>query len=130
MATSSEGGVEQGDPRFLALLQGMADLHRRKAADYGRRGIDPLYNLRASANLGVPPWVGALIRARDKMSRIEAFLQNGELLNESIDDTLVDAAAYFLLAKVLRDETLAQAPAREPAVLDRVLAQMQKECGQ
>jgi hypothetical protein len=91
----------------LRLLSRMGELHHRKSLDYGT-GQDPLANLRASGELGVPPWVGCLVRCRDKLSRIESLLAKGEeqraVRDESLEDTMLDMANYLLLAVVLRDE--------------------------
>lgn len=92
-----------GHAGYLALLEKMRDLHIRKAADYGR-GEDPMANLRASAEFGIPTWVGVMIRANDKMHRIKSFVQNGDLANESIEDSFMDLAAYALLAAILYEE--------------------------
>lgn len=92
-----------GHPGFLRLLDEMRELHCKKAADYGR-GADPLANCRASAEFGVPAWVGVMIRAADKMHRVKSFLQNGDLRNESVEDSLMDLAAYALIALVLYRE--------------------------
>lgn len=92
---------EPGHPEFLKLLDQMRELHQRKAADYGTRGEDPLANLRASEGFGIPAWVGAVIRCNDKMRRVMAFVKHGELKNESVEDSLLDGAAYFLLGLVL-----------------------------
>lgn len=89
-----------GHPVYLRLLEEMRELHVRKAADYGR-GTDPLANVRASVEFGVPNWVGAMIRANDKVQRIKSFLANGTLKNESVEDSLKDLAAYALIALVL-----------------------------
>lgn len=89
--------TEHGDARYLALLDELRALHLRKAADYGT-DADPLANLRASAELGIPPWVGCMLRLRDKWSRVQAFVKKGKLTNEPIDDNLADMAAYCLLA--------------------------------
>lgn len=94
-------GMDGGDPRFLALLDEMRAMHLAKSADYGRRGVDPLANLRASQEFGIPSWVGAMLRANDKVTRIKSFILNGELKNESVEDSLKDLAAYALLALVL-----------------------------
>lgn len=94
-----------GHPEFLALLDQMRELHCRKAADYGTRGDDPLANLRASEAFGIPAWVGAVMRCNDKMRRVMSFVKNGELKNESVEDSLLDGAAYFLLALVLFRES-------------------------
>lgn len=92
--------MEGGHPEYLKLLDEMRALHVKKAADYGR-GEDPLANCRASADFGVPAWVGVVMRANDKMHRIKSFLQNGKLENESVEDSLKDLAAYALIALVL-----------------------------
>jgi hypothetical protein len=64
--------MAEGDPRYLALLDEMRALHLRKVADYGM-GQDPLYNLHASVEFGVPPWKATILRANDKWTRIKAF---------------------------------------------------------
>ena len=79
-------------------------MHDRKQADYGRDD-DPFYNIKQSAHWGVEPWQGAMMRADDKMGRIRNLAANGgELVNESIEDSLMDIAVYALIALVLRDE--------------------------
>lgn len=95
--------AEAGHPEYLKILDEMRELHCRKAADYGR-GVDPLANVRAGADFGIPAWVGVMIRANDKMHRIKSFLQNGSLKNESVEDSLKDLAAYALIALVLYRE--------------------------
>lgn len=92
-----------GDPRFFALLEEMAQLHDRKNRDYGQDS-DPLANCRASTEFGTPAWVGTMIRANDKMHRIKAFAQRGELANEGVEDSLIDLAAYCLIALILYRE--------------------------
>jgi hypothetical protein len=99
--------TEPGHPEFLRLLDEMRAVHQRKAADYGTRGDDPLANLRASEAFGIPAWVGAVMRCNDKMKRVQSFVKNGELKNESVEDSLLDGAAYFLLALVLFREATA-----------------------
>ena len=94
----------EGDPRYLKLLDELRELHLKKSADYGQ-GEDPLANLRASEKFGIPAWVGAMVRAQDKMTRIQSFVTNGKLENEGIEDSLLDGAAYHLLALVLYRET-------------------------
>jgi hypothetical protein len=98
-----------GHPEYLKLLDEMRVLHCKKAADYGR-GEDPFANVRAGADFGVPAWVGVMIRANDKMHRIKSFIQNGELKNESVEDSLKDLAAYALIALVLLREEQAKKP--------------------
>lgn len=95
----------EGDPRFFGLLEEMALLHSRKGADYGDDG-DRLANVRSSQEFGVPNWVGVMIRANDKMRRIRTFAKHGSLKNESVEDSLIDLAAYALIALILYRETL------------------------
>ncbi len=104
---SADGGTpaqrtatETGDPRYLALLADMAALHRRKAADYGR-GEDPLANIRASAEIGVPAWQGAFLRALDKVHRIKSYCLTGKLANEGVEDSMADLMAYAGIMLVL-----------------------------
>lgn len=93
----------RGDPRFRKLLDTLAELHEKKMADYGT-GDDPFANVRQSAEFGVDPWVGALIRENDKTKRLQSFLKNGRLENESVQDSLMDKASYSLIALILYNE--------------------------
>ncbi len=95
--------MTQGDPRFHAILDEMRALHDRKAADYGL-GEDPLANVRASKEFGVPAWVGCMIRANDKVIRIKSMATKGTLKNESVEDSLIDLAAYAILGLILYRE--------------------------
>ena len=92
--------MSAGHPEYLKLLDEMRELHIRKAADYGR-GADPFANVRASVDFGIPAWVGTMVRAMDKVHRIKSFVANGNLKNESVEDSLLDLAAYALIALVL-----------------------------
>ena len=90
---------------FVDHFLGLIGLHDRKQADYGREE-DPFYNIRQSANWGVEPWVGALIRLDDKVGRLRNLIRNGgELQNESIEDSLDDIAVYAGIARVLLSES-------------------------
>lgn len=97
-----------GDPRFHAILEEMGALHDKKQRDYGSDG-DPFANIRSSREYGVPSWIGCMIRANDKVKRIQSFAQKGELANESLEDSLIDLANYAVIALVLYRE--ASAPA-------------------
>ena len=92
-----------GHPEYLKLLDEMRELHVRKAADYGR-DVDPLANVRAAIEFGIPAWLGVMVRANDKMHRIKSLAVNGSLKNESVEDSLMDLAAYALIALVLYRE--------------------------
>jgi hypothetical protein len=100
---AEKGTGQAGDPRFHTLLEEIASLHSRKQADYGR-GDDPFANIRGSADFAIPPWVGAVVRGNDKMHRIKSFLQNGNLKNESVEDSLLDLAVYAIIALILYRE--------------------------
>jgi hypothetical protein len=89
-----------GDPRFHQLLKEIGELHDRKQADYGTTG-DPFANVRASEQWGVPAWVGTMIRANDKVKRLQAAANGSELVNEGVEDSLMDLATYSLIALVL-----------------------------
>ena len=60
--------------------------------------------MRASEHFGIPAWLGAVIRANDKMSRIKSFAERGVLANEPIEDSLIDLANYAVIALVLYRE--------------------------
>src|SRR4051812_3008223 len=78
-----------GDPTYLRLLDELRALHIRKAADYGR-GNDPLANIKASEQIGIPAWKAAWLRAKDKVHRIDTFCLNGKLANEGVEDSFKD----------------------------------------
>lgn len=82
---------------FTAILDEIYDLHARKQEDYGRTE-DPYANVRASEDFGIPGWVGAVIRANDKMRRLQKFAQTQKLVNESVEDSLLDLATYIIIA--------------------------------
>ncbi len=88
---------------FNALLDDIKELHNRKQADYGRDD-DPFANIRASEEFGIPAWLGAVVRANDKMSRLKTFAAKGALKNESVEDSLMDGAIYHLIALLLYRE--------------------------
>jgi hypothetical protein len=92
-----------GDPRFHALLAEIATLHDKKQQDYGTNG-DPLANIRGSEQWGIPSWVGAMVRANDKVKRLQKLAKEGGLANESARDSFMDLAVYALLALILFEE--------------------------
>lgn len=92
-----------GSERFHELLAEIGMLHDQKQADYGRKH-DPFANVRASEEWGVEAWVGAMIRATDKLRRLQTFAQIGTLANEGVADSLKDLAVYSLIALVLFED--------------------------
>ena len=89
--------------RFHALLEEAGELHDLKQADYGLDS-DPFANVRASSAWGMPAWVGAMVRATDKVRRLQTFARKGELKNESVVDAFMDLAVYALIARILYEE--------------------------
>lgn len=97
-------GHREGDPRFLKILDEIERLHAVKQRDYGTTE-DPFANVRASQDWGIAPWVGALIRATDKVKRLQTFNRKGTLANEGVEDSLLDLAVYSIISLVLFRET-------------------------
>lgn len=94
------------DPMVIAfdfVLERLRTLAIRKGKDYGTAG-DTTANLRASEDFGIPAWVGCMSRGNDKMTRLKAFVKNGRLHNEPVDDALEDLAVYTIWAIVFRNE--------------------------
>ncbi len=94
-----------GHPDFYKLLEQMAALHSRKNHDYAGTK-DPLKNLRSCERLNLKPFMGVMVRLQDKWSRLEEFVNSGQLMvkDESVIDTLMDNAVYSLLAIILYQE--------------------------
>lgn len=89
---------------FLKLLDEMRVLHESKSADYGSLE-DPLANIRNGADfVAVEAWKAAFVRIADKVQRLRTYCRTGRLVHEGVRDTLLDLAAYSLLAIVLFDE--------------------------
>ena len=82
------------------MLKEMGELHDRKQADYGS-DEDPFANIRASEEWGVEAWAGAMLRASDKVRRLQRFAAKGELANESALDSMKDIAVYAIIAAIL-----------------------------
>lgn len=92
---------------FPRVLDQLEALHNRKSADYGNAS-DPFLNVNAARHFGVKPWVAALVRANDKMVRLSQAAQGSELVNESVEDSLLDLASYAIIALILfREEEYA-----------------------
>ena len=93
-----------GSLPFLELLEEVRQLHLSKSQDYGSDS-DPLANIRSGADfVNIEPWRGCLVRVADKVQRLRTFCKTGRLVHEGVRDTLLDLAAYSLLAIVLFDE--------------------------
>lgn len=100
------GPFGTGSPEFEAVVQEVLEMHRRKGADYGSKD-DFFANVSASEAWGIPPWVGAMMRANDKVVRLQAAAKGSTLKNEGIEDSLLDIATYAIIAVCLfRRETI------------------------
>jgi len=95
---------QPGSLPFLELLEELRTLHLSKSQDYGSES-DPLANIRQGAEfVGIEPWRGCMVRVADKVQRLKTYCRTGRLVHEGVRDTLLDLAAYSLLAIVLFDE--------------------------
>ena len=97
-------GRHPSSAAFVRLLDEMQRLHESKSADYGSED-DPLANVRSGADfVNIEPWRGCMVRIADKVQRLRTYCRTGRLVHEGVRDTLMDLAAYSLLAIVLFDE--------------------------
>ncbi len=97
-------GRHPSSQRFHDILAELGNLHDKKQRDYGT-DADPFNNIRASAKeWGVRPWVAALMRAGDKVRRLQKFAATGTLANEGVLDAFDDDAVYIVIARVLYEE--------------------------
>jgi len=95
--------------RFHELLEIAGKTHDLKMQDYGRAD-DPFANIKASADFGVPAWIGCMIRANDKMKRLQTRAIKGTLANESALDAFMDLAVYALIGYVLYEQEYPEQP--------------------
>jgi nitrogen regulatory protein PII-like uncharacterized protein len=95
-----------GDPKYLALLKQMEELHVKKNAGYSGDSPDRWANFRMSEAFGVSAFLGCLIRMSDKYIRVTNLVKNplNEQVGENIKDTLMDLSAYALIAICLLEE--------------------------
>lgn len=95
--------VHPSTTEFHRILKQVADLHDKKGQDYGSE-TDPFQNVRNSVDFGVPAWLGCMIRANDKMKRLQTYAKRGSLANESVEDAFLDLAVYAIIGLVLWNE--------------------------
>src|SRR3990167_5855584 len=100
----NSSGRHPKSQRFHDILQELGALHDKKQRDYGRDD-DPFANVRASNELGIEPWVGAMVRLTDKVRRLQTLARRGQLANEAAEDSFRDIAVYAVIAAVLYEET-------------------------
>ena len=92
------------EPTFKQVLSEMEALHDKKNQDYGS-DEDPFANVRASEEFGIPAWLGGIVRANDKMTRLKSYARKRELANETVEDSLLDLANYAVIALVLHRQS-------------------------
>lgn len=85
---------------FHAVLKQLGDLHDKKQLDYGTSS-DPFHNVRSAGEWNIDPWVGAMVRASDKIRRLQSYNNNGMLANEGVEDAFMDLAVYAIIALLL-----------------------------
>lgn len=93
--------------KYLELLEKMEALHIAKNSGYaGSENPDPWANFRMAEAFGVSPFLGCLVRMSDKYIRVTNLIRkpSDEKVGESVKDTLMDLAAYALIAYCLLDE--------------------------
>lgn len=98
--------MTQGDPKFLALLDKLGELHQKKSAGYAGDSNDRWANFRVSSSFGISAFMGTLVRMSDKWIRTTNLVKNpkNEQVGENIKDTLLDLASYALIAICLLEE--------------------------
>lgn len=89
--------------RFIDIMEELKALHLKKQSDYGKED-DPFSNLRGASDYNVSPWIGAMIRANDKIRRLQTYAVRGTLYNETVVDAFNDLAVYTIIARVLWEQ--------------------------
>lgn len=89
--------------QFHDFCDQMKAMHDKKQQDYGQDN-DPFANVRSTEEWGQPAWVGAMIRATDKLRRLQKVAQGGTLSNEGVEDSFMDLAVYTIIGLVLYQE--------------------------
>lgn len=82
-------------------------LHDKKQADYGT-DENPFANICATSDWccpnchePLPAWLGAMIRASDKVHRLQTYARRGTLENEGVRDAFRDLSVYAGIADVV-----------------------------
>jgi kynureninase len=91
--------------RFHEIVKEMVEIHDKKNKDYA--GDEYLSNfLMCEKHMGVPAWVGCIIRLSDKMARLMNIARTEEVAvsDESVTDTLTDLAVYAIITRILYED--------------------------
>ncbi len=97
---SKELNLDRCHPGFAAGIRRLVELHLKKGSDYGT-AEDIFANVRRAERWGIPPWIGVMNRAEDKIQRLQTYANKGTLKNESVVDSFEDLANYTLIARAL-----------------------------
>jgi hypothetical protein len=89
-----------GHPGFMRAVRELVAMHKKKGSDYGTTE-DHFSNVRSVEELGIPAWLGAYMRARDKVKRLDKYCKTRQLANEGVEDSFLDNANYNLISLVL-----------------------------
>jgi len=88
----------------------------RKNQDYAGSD-DPFRNFNGSTALGIHPANGILLRMLDKMNRVRTYAEEGKLLTDSFEDSIVDLINYSVLVSgICSDRATAGDRAQMPAM--------------
>ena len=110
-----QASLRPGSVQFCAALDEIRELHLRKTLDYGC-DEDALSNIRSSSDvINVSPWAGCILRISDKMHRLRSYFRRGRVEFDGIEDTLLDIAAYAVIALVLYREWRQSCPSPSPS---------------
>lgn len=101
-------------PAVVAILRQCIDLYEQKNSDYHhptKEDVGPLSNFMVAEELGIPAYVGALVRTSDKWERIKTLTYkkvkqgNGPSVeDEPLEDTLMDIINYAAITLALYRE--------------------------
>ena len=106
--------AENNELEVINILKQCIELYKKKASDYNdptRGGVDALANFRVTNDIGIEPYIGALVRLSDKWERIKSLVYKMNVKNEgpavkdeSIEDTLLDIINYGAIVLALYRE--------------------------
>lgn len=87
--SQSEPKSKDTNPLFNTLLDQIKDTHEKKNHDYGN------FFAKSMDEFGMP---AAAIRLSDKLNRFKSLIKSeAQVKDESIEDTLLDMAAYAIM---------------------------------
>lgn len=96
-----------------SIYDGIAELNKKKGADYAG-DEDALANFKeAAADIGVSPYVIWYVYFHKHLSAVKRFVEKGQVESEPIEGRIDDAILYlFLLRGLIKDEQMKPAEER------------------